>query len=333
MDLTTLHRLRIGVALVGYVACAVALADDPETKPATSTEQNPPPPAVAAPLGEVVVEAPEPRYVAPTRRDRIGRIWAPVLINDQGPFRLVLDTGASHSAVNASVPAALGIVLSPDHDVMLRGVTGSSRVPTIEVASFIVGDLEIRPKRLPIIASALGGADGILGTEGLQDKRIVIDFKHDTISIRRSHQERAPPGFKVIPVQRMNGLLVIPDVTIGTQHAIAVIDTGGQGTIANAALGAALQRRNPKKVPERDDIQGATLDIQSGDRVDMPPIWISDIAIRGARLTAGDMFIFQHWKMTREPALLIGMDVLGLFDTLIIDYRRSELQVRMRYRD
>ena len=42
---------------------------------------------------EVVVEAPEPRFVAPTRRDKIGRIWAPVLIDGKGPYRLVLDTG------------------------------------------------------------------------------------------------------------------------------------------------------------------------------------------------------------------------------------------------
>ena len=42
------------------------------------------------------------------------------------------------------------------------------------------------------------------------------------------------------------------------------------------------------------------------------------------------MHIFEHWKLTREPALLIGMDALGLLDTLIIDYRRAELQVRTR---
>jgi hypothetical protein len=34
--------------------------------------------------------------------------------------------------------------------------------------------------------------------------------------------------------------------------------------------------------------------------------------------------------MTKEPALLIGMDALGLLDVLIIDYRRNELQLRMR---
>jgi hypothetical protein len=33
--------------------------------------------------------------------------------------------------------------------------------------------------------------------------------------------------------------------------------------------------------------------------------------------------------MTKEPAVLIGMNVLGLLDTLIIDYKRSELQVRV----
>jgi hypothetical protein len=47
-------------------------------------------------MEDVAVTAEEPRFVAPTRRDRIGRILAPVLVNGQGPFRLVLDTGASH---------------------------------------------------------------------------------------------------------------------------------------------------------------------------------------------------------------------------------------------
>jgi len=72
---------------------------------------TPPPASDAAieALTEIMVEAPEPRYVSPTRRDQIGRIWAPVMINGHGPFRLVLDTGASHSAVTELVALALGI--------------------------------------------------------------------------------------------------------------------------------------------------------------------------------------------------------------------------------
>ena len=42
----------------------------------------------APPVAEVVVTAPEPRYVAPTLRDRIGRIWAPVFIDGQKAMTL-----------------------------------------------------------------------------------------------------------------------------------------------------------------------------------------------------------------------------------------------------
>ena len=84
-------------------------------------------PAAALPeeqLEEVTVTALEPRYVAPTLRDRLGRIWAPVYLNGKGPFKLVLDTGASHSAVIAGVATDLGLPMTGA--MMLHGVTGSA---------------------------------------------------------------------------------------------------------------------------------------------------------------------------------------------------------------
>jgi predicted aspartyl protease len=278
---------------------------------------------------EVVVEAPEPRYVAPTRRDRIGRIWAPVYINNRGPFRLVLDTGSSHAAVNSSVAAALGIELTDKNMVLLRGVTGSRMVSTITVDSVIVGDLELRPARLPIVVDALGGADGVLGTDGLQDKRIFIDFRHDRITIFRSRRERAPAGFVTIPVKLVQGLLVA-EVRVGPIRASAIIDTGGQITIGNQALREALVRRVKPEDILADEITGATLDVQRGDRMVTPPIEIGGMVIRSARITTGDLDIFQHWKKIKGPTMLIGMDLLGLFDTLIIDYRRHEVHLQMR---
>jgi hypothetical protein len=41
------------------------------------------------------------------------------------------------------------------------------------------------------------------------------------------------------------------------------------------------------------------------------------------------MHIFEHWHLSKEPVLLIGMDTLGLLDVFIIDYRRRELQFSM----
>jgi hypothetical protein len=34
--------------------------------------------------------------------------------------------------------------------------------------------------------------------------------------------------------------------------------------------------------------------------------------------------------MTDTPALLLGMDIIGLLDSLVIDYRRRELHMRPR---
>ena len=316
---------RFTVTLLLLLAAGVAAAVDPEEPAAPAAN-----PAAGERLSEVVVQAAEPRYVAPTKRDRIGRIWAPVLINDEGPFRFVLDTGANHSTVSATVAGKLGIPIRTDQAIALRGVTGSRLVGWIPIDSLVVGDLELRSKRLPIINDALGGAEGVLGTDGLQDKRIFIDFMHDKITIFRSHSEPPPPGFTTIPIKLVAGLLLVADVKIGAVRAKAIIDTGGQGTIANAAFRDAMTRRIAAKDIQADEIQGATLDVQRGDRVNAPVISIGGIEISRAHITVGDMYIFQHWKMTTEPAILIGMDVLGVLDTMIIDYKRRELQVKLR---
>jgi len=320
-------------AIVVSMGAALAFAEEapsvPSGVPAVGGVPVPVVDDPNAPIEQVVITAKEPRYVAPTRRDRIGRIWAPVYINGQGPFRLVLDTGSSHAAVNASVAAALGIPLTDKNKVMLRGVTGSRVVPTITVDSLIVGDLQFRPARLPIVVDALGGADGVLGTDGMEDKRIFIDFRNDRITIFRSRRERAPVGFRTIPIKIVQGLLTTP-IRVGTVRATAIIDTGGQASIANEAFRLAVARRTSPKDILTDIITGATLDTEMGSRMITPPIQIGDVMIRSARVTTGDLHIFKHWAMVKDPVMLIGMDVLGLFDTIIIDYKRSELQVKMR---
>jgi hypothetical protein len=297
-----------------------------ETPPATTAESAP---LLGAPLPEVAIVAPEPRYVAPTRRDRIGRIWAPVLIDGKGPFRLVLDTGASRSGVNLEVAEKLGIPLDQSPHLMLRGVTGSAAVPSIRAGSLTVGDLTLSPVTLPVVTDALGGADGVLGTEGLTDKRIYIDFLHDFISITHSRRQPAGADFKVIPMTRSSLGLVVVDIIVGGIRAKGIIDTGGQVTVGNTAmLNALLHRQGAEGLNET--IEGVTTDLQTGRSFNVPPILMGALGIQGARAIYGDMRIFETWKLTKEPVLMIGMDTIGQFDTLVIDYRMRELQVRLR---
>jgi predicted aspartyl protease len=279
------------------------------------------------PLSEVVVEAPEPRFVAKTTRDRIGRIWAPVLIDGKGPFRLVLDTGANHSAVIPSTAAALG---SPHAEsvTMVTGFTGSAMVPTIAVSRMEVGDLLLGPTTLPVVADVFGGAQGVLGNEGLAGKRIVADFTHDRLVIGTSHGEPAHFGFSTVQLRVVEGGLPLADVKVGGVHCKAIIDTGAQGTVGNLPLREALMRHAPRDT-KRSQIVGVTLDVQTGDTVAAPAIEMGGLTINGVHITYGDMYLFQHWHMTDKPVLLLGMDLLGSFDTLIIDYRMHQMQIRL----
>ena len=292
----------------------------------------PGPPLVIKPveLDHVVVVGPEPRYVAPTRLDKIGRIWAPVTVNGQGPYRLALATGASHTALTPHLAEALGIQADPAATVMLRGATGSVPVPMVPVETVEFGDFLMEPRRLAVIPDALGGADGVLGMDGLADKRIQIDFRRDRITITRSRNKRAGSGFTTIPVNLLHGLLVA-DAVMGGVPVKAVIDTGGQVTLGNVALRLALAERRRKGVQEGklDQVFGSTLDMQVGTRLETPALVLGSLLVRSPAMTFADFEIFKYWKLTEEPAMLIGMDVLGLLDTLIIDYRRRELQVRL----
>jgi predicted aspartyl protease len=280
-------------------------------------------------LAEIMVEAREPRFVAPTRRDQIGRIWAPVYINGRGPFRLVLDTGASSSGVTAMVALALGIPTDQSPPVMLRGVTGAATVPTIHVDSLSVGDLSVDSPLLPIVPDAMGGAEGILGSEGLTNKRVFIDFHHDKISISFSRGERSEHGFISVPFRSIRGQLIVVDAIVDTVHTKAIIDTGGQTTIGNLALRDALAHRSLAFHGKPDQIIGATMAVENGELIATPAIEFGPIQIRDSGVTFADVYIFKQWKLTSEPAIMIGMDALGTLDTLIIDYRRHELQMRM----
>jgi len=313
---TRYEPLRVLMAMSGM---AIDIATRAQVAPA---------PGAAGQPAEIVVEAPEPRFVAPTRRDKIGRIWAPVMINGRGPFRLVLDTGASRSAVNAQVAEAIGIAPDPTQAVLLRGVTGIVAVPTIRVDSFSVGDVIVTPAVLPILADALGGADGILGTEGFGDKRVYIDFRHDLITVTHSPATRPRPGFISVPLERSGAGLLIVSAHVGGVRVHAIIDTGGQSTIGNEAMRQALVRRRAHGThSEVIDVTNAT---QDGESFPSPTIELGSLEIQGTRITYGDMHIFEHWHLIKEPALLIGMDAIGLLDVFIIDYRRHELQLRTR---
>jgi hypothetical protein len=200
----------------------------------------------------------------------------------------------------------------------------------VKVKTLEIGELLIEDSTLPIVADAFGGAQGVLGGAGLEDKRIVIEFRRDRIDIARSHGRPAPPGFSVVPFKYRPADGMRVSAMVGSIKVTALIDTGAQMTVGNLALRAALARRQGGQGESEQGIVGVTEDIQQATSARIPSIVAGELIVRNASILFSDLYIFEHWKLQSQPAVLIGMDMLGILDTLVIDYKRRELQVKTR---
>jgi hypothetical protein len=214
--------------------------------------------------------------------------------------------------------------------VRLRGATGSAVVSAVRVKTLEIGELLIENMTMPIVADAFGGAQGVLGGAGLEDKRIVIEFRRDRIDIARSHRQLAPQGFSVVPFKYRPAQGMRVSAMVGSIKVIALIDTGAQVTVGNRALRAALAKRRSGQDGSGLEIVGVTEDVQQATSLRIPSIVAGEIILRNAQILFSDLYIFEHWKLESKPAVLIGMDVLGILDTLVIDYSLGELQIRTR---
>jgi len=273
---------------------------------------------------------PEPLFAAPTRLDRIGRVMTHVMVNGKGPFRFVIDTGASRSTLAPHLARALNLKPSVGRNVMLNGVTGAAEVPTVAVDSLEIGALRFEKQDLPVIfTSIMGNADGILGVAGFQDERIDVDFRRDRVSVLESNGKR--PHYSMVTsraTRNVNGLMIL-DVRVGRRiRAKAVIDTGAERTLGNLALQSLMNKnRRRKREVVAAVVHGATPDIADGDVQEIKETTIGDMTLSNLEVIFADFHVFKLWGLDQEPALLVGMDVLGVLERLVIDYRRNEVSM------
>lgn len=212
------------------------------------------------------------------------------MINGKGPFRMMVDTGANET-----------------------------------------GDLRQSGLRLPVMNAVMGGAEGVLGMQGFDGMRITVDFVNDQIRIGHSRGQRTPPKFVRVPVKIHFDRLLLATGRVGRIRMHAVIDTGAERTLGNMALRRELQtRRQTEAPPIETGVIGLSEVMQKGEVVHTRKLQLGDIAITDLNVIYGDIDVFRLWNLQDEPAMLIGMDVLGTVHTLIVDYRLKELQIRLR---
>ena len=192
-----------------------------------------------------------------------------------------------------------------------------------------VGSIVLVDQQLPVLDGAVfADADGILGIDGLQQSRIEVDFRHDRVKIGLSDPRGAPQGYLTVPARTINEGLLLVAGRVGNVRTHVIIDTGAEYTIGNLPLQQALLRGARKGDRRESVVTGATPGTASGDTHATPSITIGEARLRNIPVTFSDLYIFSLWGLADEPALIVGMDVLGTVQKFVVDYGRREFQIK-----
>ena len=80
-------------------------------------------------------------------------------------------------------------------------------------------------------------------------------------------------------------------------------------------------RREPSAMPSDSQIAHAL-------SFEAPEIDIGGARLNNLTVSFGDLHVFNVWSMLEEPALLIGMDLLGTLEQFVVDYSRREFHLK-----
>jgi len=290
----------------------------------------------AGPAGKMTAETSsnvvdDAQYAIATRNDRIGRIVVPVTINNQPDFRLMLDTGATHSVLTSKAAARLGLDINDAAVSEVQGVSGQISAHVVNLDQLQTGTLKLHNLRVPIIdGPVVAELDGILGADGLSDKTVTADFLHDRIRV--GNASYLPPSnfYAVIKFALVSNRLIVTDGFVGHIPVRVVIDTGGTQTLGNISLLESLVKTRRDRAGTESGVVDITDNQKLGQLLLIPELKIGPATITNAAILFSDFTVFKIWNLDKRPTLLLGMDVLGQLGELSINYRRQELLVHSR---
>src|SRR5262249_40009458 len=108
--------------------------------------------------------------------DDQNRLTVEAMLNNQGPFRFVVDTRADRSVLSDQLAQALG--LPPDEDMIVEGIARSMPAPSARVGRLQIGRVVMTDLVLPTLPRSWLGGDGYLGLDVIDRQAVTFDFQN-----------------------------------------------------------------------------------------------------------------------------------------------------------
>lgn len=286
--------------------------------------------ALAQPLTDTRITPPpedDASYLLDAWVDAYGRPTAKVMINGMGPFRFMVDTGSTTTVIAARHLTTLGT--KPLGQVIVVGTTGTASMPLVRLDKLQTGAVTKPGLAVAVLPdSELAGEDGILGGDVFVGRRLVFDIRGKSVRIEPSKRQMRATALGNMRVR--NGLLAEIDGKVGSVSARLMLDTGAQNCIANMALSDALLKHHPKlRRVDNARVYGVTGHKVIGQYIALPRVDLRAFTVRDAACVAADAQIFDQWDMNREPAMIVGVNLLSRLESFSIDYGARMFDARL----
>ncbi len=298
---------------------------------AMTTAGVPPPPGPVSP--------PPASATAPDDADSTGtavglhpaddRMTVEVTINGAGPFRFIVDSGATRTVISGALADLLHL---PDAGtVEMNSVGGASRVRSVRIAGLALGKLPAKTIVAPVLDETNLGAAGILGIDALAGRKVVIDLLSHRMTVFAGDRRTiaASKDEIVVTARRKYGQLVLADADAAGQRIWAIVDTGSMVSIGNSRLQKQLVRRR------RAAPVGMVITDVAGREIDASMAPISDMRlgpwhISGMTIAFSDVHAFDRFGLADKPSMLLGMDMMSAFSRVSIDFARRTVRLLKR---
>jgi predicted aspartyl protease len=258
--------------------------------------------ATAAPL------AAEPIEVLPT-----GHPIAMVQVEGRGPYRFIIDTGASNTNLLPRLRAQLPELRRRDAGRPLNGAGGAVETETVKLGRLTAHGrtfLDLPAFVLPAGPVDELGVDGVLGADVLSTYAMEIDIPGKRWSLAEKPTPAMMRGMLTpVPITLDEARAPRLTVMINGRPVPALLDTGARGTIINwaAARLVGIAPDDPR-LTSGGAAKGVTARATSMKAAVVEELRIGDYARPAPKLHIADLPIFEAIGMADGPAVLLGID-------------------------
>ena len=261
--------------------------------------------------------------------ERRTRLFIDVLVNGKGPYSFLVDSGADRSVIGAGLAERLALPV--DANVLVRGMAGTSPATTVFIETLSIGGSKIEGIVAPALPERYLGAQGIIGIDALADQRLLLDFDKRTVVIQDSRQPQTrEEGEIVVTARRRKGQLILTQASVDGDRTFAVIDTGSELTIGNSAMLRRVLRGRSKPPMQTISLVSVTGTSFSAEVTTLAELRVGGIILKNVTVAFTDAPPFDLFGLEKQPALLLGTDLLKNFKRLSLDFRNRKVRFVLR---